>query len=746
LLFCFSADLAASGYVGSEACKECHTKAYETWQGSHHQQAMDVATEKSVLGDFNDTTFTYNDVTTRFYYHDGKYKVFTDDLNGKMREFEVSHTFGVYPLQQYLISTEGGRLQAFSIAWDSRSITEGGQRWFHLYPDQGINHQDPLHWTGIYHNWNYMCAECHSTELIRNYDPESDTYDTHWAEISIGCEACHGSGERHLAWAQKAKQGIAPKKTDDMGLEIRFQDRTNITWEFVDGRSTAVRSQVRTTKKEEELCAGCHARRGRTWPTDNANESFHDRFRLQLLTEGSYHPDGQMIDEVYVYGSFLQSRMHQVGVTCSDCHEPHAQTLRVTKGQDSSKVCLQCHLASTFATQKHHHHQPGSQGASCVECHMPPANFMVVDARHDHSFRIPRPDLSVQMDTPNACNRCHDGQSPQWAADTIKRWYDKPSKGLQSYAVTLHNARRGHPLAEKQLIELADNTNVPAITRATAIAELRDFLDQTAVQHLPDWLSSDDALIRRAAVDLLEPMPDQIKWTLGHQALNDNIRTVRQAAAGVLAGIHIEAIEVDERAAFKAALDEYRTAQTSQLDRPEAYANLGNFERKKGHYHKAQEAYLKALALQPQYFGVRINLADIYREQGDEKKSAKVLLEGLELAPNNPILNYALGLQRVREKNYEAARQRLLSAALAAPENAHYSFVYAVALASTGQTLNAVNFLESALNNNPVNKLLLTTAIDYHLKLGNREKAQRYGEQLAKLKPDDPSIRRLLKQ
>src|SRR5205823_4298903 len=191
-------------YVGAAACGACHAREYEAWSRSHHRHAMQVADAKSVLGNFRDAKFVYAGTTSLFSTRDGRYYVRTDGPDGKLAEFEIKYTFGVAPLQQYLIELPGGKLQALGIAWDSRPKANGGQRWFHLYPDQNLRAGDPLHWTGINQNWNFMCAECHSTRLRKNFDAATGRFTTTWAEIDVACEACHGPGAEHAARA-KAK-------------------------------------------------------------------------------------------------------------------------------------------------------------------------------------------------------------------------------------------------------------------------------------------------------------------------------------------------------------------------------------------------------------------------------------------------------------------------------------------------------------------------------------------------------------
>jgi hypothetical protein len=183
-------------FVDNRVCQPCHTQAFEDWQGSHHDRAMQPATEATVLGNFRNTQFTDQGVTSRFFTKDGKFFVHTQGADGQMGDFEVRYTFGIDPLQQYLIPFPGGRLQSLSIAWDVHK-----QRWFHLYPDENLKPGDPLHWTSLYQTWNVMCAACHSTNLNKQYDSQTKSYRTTWSEMNVSCQACHGPGGRHVDWA-----------------------------------------------------------------------------------------------------------------------------------------------------------------------------------------------------------------------------------------------------------------------------------------------------------------------------------------------------------------------------------------------------------------------------------------------------------------------------------------------------------------------------------------------------------------
>jgi hypothetical protein len=231
-------------FVGSETCAGCHPVQAKLWRTSQHKRAMDHASETSVLGDFSNATFDYYGLRSRFFRKDGKFLVETDGLDGKLATFEVKYTIGVDPLQQYLIEFPDGRLQALSIAWDTRPKEQGGQRWFHLYPSEEIKNDDVLHWTRLNQNWNFMCAECHSMGVRKNYDKASDHFATSWSEISVGCETCHGQGSHHVDWARDQQSWWPFGRSDDpkRGLIVRFDERRDVSWPIDARTGNAVRN------------------------------------------------------------------------------------------------------------------------------------------------------------------------------------------------------------------------------------------------------------------------------------------------------------------------------------------------------------------------------------------------------------------------------------------------------------------------------------------------------------------------
>jgi hypothetical protein len=332
--------LAAASFTGSETCAGCHQTETQLWHSSQHKRAMDHASDKSVLGDFSDAGIDYYGVHSRFFRKDRKFLVETDGADGKPATFEVKYTFGIDPLQQYLVEFPDGRVQALPFAWDTRPKDKGGKRWFHLYPNEPVWHDDILHWTKLNQNWNFMCAECHSTGLRKNYDAAHDSFATTWSEISVGCEACHGQGSNHVKWAQEQKSWwpFSKREDPDKGLLVRFDERIGVAWPRDPDSGEPQRSVVPAVlRKEVETCGLCHARRGEFSEDWAPGQWLSDTHAVSPLTHGLYHADGQMLDEVYNYGSFKQSRMFAAGVTCSDCHDPHSAKPKL----EGDGLCLQ---------------------------------------------------------------------------------------------------------------------------------------------------------------------------------------------------------------------------------------------------------------------------------------------------------------------------------------------------------------------------------------------------------------------
>ena len=717
---------ATGDYVGSAACADCHADEYRRWQGSQHAVAMQPANEKTVLGDFDGARYTHFGVTTEFQRHNDKFVIRTEGPDGQPGLYEVREVFGVYPLQQYLVELPRGHVQAFTLAWDARPAAEGGQRWFPLYPQERIGPRDELHWTRRQQNWNYMCADCHSTHVQKGYDAATDTYRTTYSEISVGCEACHGPGGEHVALARAAKQSGRPLARS--GLTVALDERRGVHWTIDPATGNAQRSAPRTGSRELDVCAQCHARRGQFSDAYHAGEPFTDHYRPALLDAPLYYADGQQRDEVYDWGSFLASRMHARGVTCSDCHDPHGGKPRA----NGDAVCAQCHLATKYATPQHHFHPAGGAGTACTDCHMRTTTYMQVDPRHDHSFRLPRPDLTVALGIPNACNACHRDRSPQWAAAEVRKRYPQPKPGFQDFAEAFAASDAGRP-ATIALTQLVANGEESAIARASALSRLAAWPGENTVLAAEAALQDPSPLVRLAALDVYQTLPPPERRAAA-ALLTDPSRSVRIEAARTLAPLPGDALGPDA-AAFAKAGAEYVAAERFNADRPENRTNLGGYFGERGDFAAAEAEFRAAIALDERFVPAWVNLSDLLRAQGREPAAEQALREGLRASPDDPSLHHALGLSLVRQKRLADALGELGRAAQLAPDNPRLAYVYAVALHSAGRMPEALRWLERALAQAPSDRDVLNALVAFSVEAGHAEAARRYGARLQQLDP-----------
>ena len=616
-------------HVTAKVCGECHQDAAAAWRKSHHAWALKTANPQSVLGDFDGKDFHHGSSVMRFFMRDGKYFVETDDVDGKRTEHEIKYTVGVAPLQQYLIELKGGRLQALDVAWDTTN-----KNWFHIFPEQQEEPGDGLHWSGPYKNWNSRCAECHQTNFVKDYSPRKKTYRSTWSDHNVACEACHGLGAAHVGWAR----------------DPNSFDRTN--WQGVNDKGLTHSFSPDDAQKETQLCARCHSRRlafGAKSPPPSAK--FGDHYQLALLRHGLYHADGQINEEVYVYGSYLQSKMYQRGVRCTNCHDAHSGELRA----DGNAVCTQCHSPSgnedfptltkkNYDDSAHHHHKSGSEGAHCVSCHMPEKTYMQVDPRRDHSFRVPRPDLTGKIGAPNACTQCHSDKTAKWADEAIRKWFPNGRSGAPHFGEALHAGRKG--LTERsadELIKLAADKSQPGIVRATALDVLRQSPSRKILQRVLPLLQDDDNLVRAAAVRLFETVPLELKENFLAPMLKDPVRAVRIEAGRQFAGQRVRRLSKADQLYARRAIDDYQQSIVANADFPETQMQIAGLAMTLKKFSLAERALRNALEMDPQLADAWISLARIQLALGKPQLARVTLEKAKEKLPGNGVIYGQLG-------------------------------------------------------------------------------------------------------
>ena len=641
-----------AGYVGAKACAQCHAAEAEAWAGSHHASSMQTASAATVEGHFDGASITVQGVTSTFFRRDGEFWVRTEG-----HDVPIAYTFGVYPLQQYLTPLAGGRLQALTLAWDARPLAQGGQRWFSLYPGEHIGPDDPLHWTARNFNWNGSCAECHSTAVVRGYQSATDSWRTRVSDLDVGCEACHGPGQNHLAWAH----GLA---LPGHGFAVSLGNTSGGHWGAEDARGIRQWQGPRRDDTQLDQCAPCHARRHVLSDGPHVGTNEH---ALSLLDDGLYFPDGQIRDEVFEAGSFLQSKMYGAGVTCADCHDPHSAKLRAP-GNDT---CAACHAPERFDTPAHTHHVTATPAApspasQCVTCHMPTRTYMGVHERHDHSIRLPAPALAARIGSPDPCLGCHKDRSPAALAASIAAWTGKPSAARIRAPRAIAAAFRGEEGANEALAAVAEDAHTAPITRATALS----LMNGGSVAAIRVGVRDKDPLPRMGAARAIANLAVPERAALAGPLLGDPLRRVRIEAARALAGVADADLPPPLRISRARAEAEWIAAQEASAQWPETHANLAGFWADKGDAVKAEEELRTALRLEPNFVPGLINLADLYRATGRDALARLLLEQAVEIAPPNADALYAYGLLLVRQGDKAGGSAALARAAQLRPQDA----------------------------------------------------------------------------
>ncbi|MCX6245998.1 MAG: multiheme c-type cytochrome [Bacteroidetes bacterium] len=717
-----------ASFTGGKSCIECHQKEYRLWKGSDHEKAMAVATDSTVLGDFNNAEFTYSGKTSKFFKRDDKFYVFTEGPGGLMKEFQITHTFGVRPLQQYLIPFEKGKYQCLPVAWNT---TE--KKWFHMagmvYKPEDLKPDNWLYWTNQAQNWNSMCAECHSTNLQKNFDLETKSYHTTWNDINVNCEACHGPGSAHIEWARLPE--TARPQDNNTGLVVKT-------------------SKI-SSRQYVESCAPCHARRSSLGPYDHSHGDFLSYAIPQLPVAPYYSVDGQFLDEDYEYGSFTQSRMYMKDVRCGDCHDPHS----VKRKFEGNALCTQCHRADEYDTYNHHlHKSKGEKGTTftnklgqklgpgdgnlCRDCHMPGRYYMGIDKRFDHSFRIPRPDLSVKLGTPNACINCHDDKTNAWAVQNVNKWYGERQK--PHYGTLLADAAAGKPGADSGLLRMINSNLYPEIIRATAIEYLSAYPSNKAQEAVKKAVNDPDPLLRYTAVENYYTSDSAELFRLMAPLLSDPVKSVRMEAAYRLVTFKESAFNEIQLPLFRKGLDEYKKSQEYVADFPTGRYNLGNYYSRIHDFAKAEENYREALTTDNLFTPAKVNLAIIYYQQDRQDEAEKLLRD---LVKHNPEITdgyYYLALLYGEQKKYSEAIALLETASMKTVTNPRIFYNLGLLYQMMNQNEKCEATLVKGLKMDPCNFDLLYALFAFHMKQGNRVKAAPYLEKLRTCFPGEKQV------
>jgi predicted CXXCH cytochrome family protein len=599
-------------YVGSKVCGDCHTETHQGWGTSHHAQAWRLPTDEILKDAFLGETFSHDGMEAEFYRDGDAFLIDVTEKDGSQITHTVHSIGGTHPLLHMIIETQPGRLQSFDVTWDVEA-----KRWFHLYPDQDLPPDDGYHWTGPYKNWNGRCAECHATGFEKNYDIQTRSYSSTQAEMGVGCEACHGPANAHLRRQANQPLGDYAVTLDPYGF-------------------TAALTNPQATMAQ---CASCHSRReafGNGNPLPGT--SFYDSYNLAFLRPGLYSGDGQILDEVYVYGSFRQSKMYEAGVTCVNCHDVHTAKLKA----EGNGLCTQCHSPAgnsdfptltlmDYDTVAHHNHSDQSTGAQCVNCHMPERTYMGVDPRRDHSMRVPRPDLHAETTAQDACTTCHDGQTPDWAAQNIAKWHPEAANRDASQLLALAAA---HGAAQPLPADLGDYSGM---VQATLLWLQRESDDLTA-KALEPYLQSEDPIVRAGAIGAARYLPTAQGVPILIAGLNDERRNVRVAAARAISQLDRQPTSILSAQTSRRMFAELGQVFGNQMDYPETHLQMGGLALIARNTNAAARAFREVVTLDPQNTPAWVTLIRIAAATQEQDAVEQLLTEALSHLPDDATL------------------------------------------------------------------------------------------------------------
>ncbi|MNS63448.1 cellulose synthase subunit BcsC [compost metagenome] len=699
-------------YTGDQSCKNCHKNEHKEWTESHHFMSMLTPSEKTVKGDFNNTTFTTDGITSRFFKRGNKYFINTEGDDGKNHDYEVKYTFGFTPLQQYLVEFPGGRMQVPRVSWDCKQ-----KKWFNQYGNQNISSHDWLHWTGNSQNWNTMCASCHSTNLQKNYNDKTDTYNTTYSVINVSCESCHGAGKQHIDYI----------KGED------YKDGEKIKGSF-----------LKLIKKDNQLkeintCAPCHARATEISNNHINSNEIMDNYIPQIPDTEFFFADGQIDDEDYIYTSFLQSKMFSQGVQCSNCHNPHSTKLK----QIGNQTCLQCHNSQKYDLPTHTFHPTGSKSALCVSCHMPGKIYMGNDFRHDHSFRVPRPDLSVTYGTPNACKNCHQEKSNKSLADAIVKWYGPKRK--YHFSDDLIPGSQMNSQSEIHLKKLIENTQTPNIIKATAAFYLGGIQTETSLNTLLKCLHSKDAQVRYRALRSLSDFQPMSWINEVGPLLSDKVRAVRIAAADLYITISREQIPSQYNEVFTAAHKELKKYLQYQTDFSVGNIMLADYYLKLEDYGNAAKYYEKGLKKDSQMNYALLNLSTTYNLLGNNEKAMKSLESALKNDSKNERIHYNMALLYNEMNNKPEAEKSFAKAVALKSDNPRVYYNYSLLLIQNKKFKDAEIVLRKGITINPSASELYYALTFLYIQTNKITNAKKTAQQLKQLAPNNPEYQELFK-
>lgn len=696
---------AAPGRLGSASCIACHAAEGEAWRGSLHHRANAEFDPKAAR-----TAEMFAGQTVRT--HAAGYEftgaaagapVFRERRrDGGVLAHRPAMTLGHGTLQQLLVESRPGNFQATEVVWDPAR-----REWFDVLGGAERNPGEWGHWTGQGMNWNSNCAACHMTGFAKNHDAAADRFRSAWIEQGVGCVQCHGAMTGHEAGGAAAKPG------------------ENLS---------------REPARMIQTCASCHARAEELTAAFPPGARFDDHYRLQLVDGGRvYHPDGQILDETFEWGSFVHSRMSAAGVTCLDCHHAHSGKLRFPA--DDNALCLQCHAAGNtrgapaIEPTAHSFHGADSAGNRCVACHMAETTYLQRDPRRDHGFVIPDPTLKRELGVPDACSRCHTDRSTDELVAAWERRHGNDAK---------HAPRR-------------DRTRAMARAFKDDVAAVAELLRAVAQERVPAWRASLLAQADRLA-------PGRADVVAAAQSARDDadplVRTVAvraasrsaEAESAVRAALRdpVRVVRLEAAAALSASLDaadparvEYAASLEVAIERPAAKLRRGQDRFARGERAAGLSDVRAALALDPLSPDFPEALGFMLNATGEPRAAAEQFEHAARLAPENAAPAYFAALAWAAHGDSAKAEAQFRETVRRAPGHARAWYNLGLLLSRTGRAAESLAALATAEACDATDADIPYAAATIHAQAGRRAEALACARRALAANPRHASAQRL---
>lgn len=699
------------GYVGSKSCRECHDAFYKLWEPSFHGLAMQPITKEFLQKDSIPSSDTFHIEGSIF---QAKVKRGTltliEEVNGKKKKYQAMHATGGKYIHYFLIPMEKGKLQVMPIAYDLRK-----KEWYNN-PQSGVRHfvdgdeDAPLDWMNPVYTFNSNCIACHASQYDIGYDMATNTYHSVWQEPGINCEACHGPSGEHEKVCREAPEG---EVQEDMKL-IMTHDMDQ--------------------ERDNSSCLICHAQSNPVTSSFLPGERFYDHYNLVTLEDVDHYPDGRDLGENFTMTTWQMNKCNiNKDFTCMGCHTSSGR-YRFADDEIANNACMPCHQERVENPESHTHHESGKNGIKCINCHMPTTDFARMD-RSDHSNRPPMPKATIEFDSPNACNICHDDETPEWANKHVEEWHDNKYQDATIYkAQLIRLARKQDWSRVNEIFDYIKNNPEDEIYLTSFIRLLDTYTNADKWETILNESTNESPLVRSAVAHSLEHHTTINSKSILLTLINDDYRIVRIEAGYSMHRWDKQIFNAEELEQCQKGITEYKESMTSRPDDWASHYNLGIYYTEVNDFPNAVKSYKNSLNINENELMTNVNLGMTFAYSQNYTSAELYLNKALEIDPNNEIalVNYALlmvemnNIQKaettyrkaykinnnlaqaayniaimVSERNMAEAEQWARKAMEAAPSNSTYQYSYAFYLTSNNKKYEAVTQLIALIESNP---------------------------------------------